>query len=71
MGAESHREGGSGLRWVPFGVAGLGRIGLLHAENLPGRVTSPDLVRVVDADETLARATGFAAAIRDRSASGA
>jgi myo-inositol 2-dehydrogenase/D-chiro-inositol 1-dehydrogenase len=49
---------GSGLRRVRLGVAGLGRIGLHHAENLAGRVPSTELVRVVDANETLARTTG-------------
>jgi inositol 2-dehydrogenase len=46
------------IRRVGLGVAGLGRIGLHHAENIAGRVLSTDLVRVVDADETLAQATG-------------
>ena len=46
------------IRRVGVGVAGLGRIGLHHAENVAGRVPSTDLVRVVDADGTLARATG-------------
>lgn len=58
MSGEQQRLGGRGLRRVGLGVAGLGRIGLYHAENLAGRVPSADLVRVVDADETLVRATG-------------
>jgi inositol 2-dehydrogenase len=48
----------SGRRRVRLGVAGLGRIGRLHAENLAGRESSIELVRVVDVDEGLARATG-------------
>jgi predicted dehydrogenase len=36
-------------------VAGLGRIGRLHAENLAGRVASAELAAVVDAVEPLAR----------------
>lgn len=58
MRAENHRTGGKGLRRARLGVAGLGRIGLLHAANLAARVTSADLIRVVDADEALARSTG-------------
>jgi myo-inositol 2-dehydrogenase/D-chiro-inositol 1-dehydrogenase len=44
-------------RRVRLGLAGLGRIGRLHAENL---VRSPavELMRVVDAVERLARTTG-------------
>jgi inositol 2-dehydrogenase len=57
MSGEQQRLGGRGLRRVGLGVAGLGRIGLLHARNLAGRVASADLIRVVDADETIARAT--------------
>ena len=44
-------------RRIRLGVAGLGRIGRLHAENLAGRTNSIELVRVVDVDERLARAT--------------
>src|ERR671937_447645 len=57
MSIENDREVGSGRR-VRLGVAGLGRIGLLHAENIAGRLSSVELSRVVDADETLARTTG-------------
>jgi myo-inositol 2-dehydrogenase / D-chiro-inositol 1-dehydrogenase len=39
-------------------VAGLGRIGRLHASNLAGRVPSASLVGVVDAVEPLARSIG-------------
>ncbi len=45
-------------RRVRVGLAGLGRMGRLHAENLDGRAPSVELVRVVDTDEELARATG-------------
>ena len=56
---EAEREGANGgLRRVGLGVAGLGRIGLMHAENLAGQVPSAELLRVVDADEARARATG-------------
>jgi len=41
---------------VRLGLAGLGRMGQLHAANLAGRVPSAKLVRVVDADEDVARA---------------
>jgi myo-inositol 2-dehydrogenase/D-chiro-inositol 1-dehydrogenase len=58
MTGEQQRVGERSRRRVGLGVAGLGRIGLLHAENLAGRVPSAELVRVVDADETLARSTG-------------
>jgi inositol 2-dehydrogenase len=43
---------------VRLGLAGLGRMGRFHAENLAGRAPSVDLVRVVDADETTARRVG-------------
>jgi predicted dehydrogenase len=39
-------------------VAGLGRIGRLHAENLTGRVKSAELAGVADSAETLAREAG-------------
>jgi predicted dehydrogenase len=39
-------------------VAGLGRMGRLHADNLAGRVRSASLAGVVDAVEPLAQATG-------------
>lgn len=57
MSIEMHREG-TGLRRVRLGLAGLGRIGRLHAENLVGRVPSAQLAWIVDADEALARAMG-------------
>jgi predicted dehydrogenase len=41
-------------------VAGLGRIGRLHAENLAGRVASAELAGVVDADEPIAKSVGEA-----------
>src|SRR5919201_1804044 len=41
-----------------LGVVGLGRIGGLHAENLAGRVSSIELVRVVDIEPELARVVG-------------
>src|SRR5918911_1368465 len=43
---------------VRLGVVGLGRIGGLHAENLAGRVSSVELVRVVDIEPELALAAG-------------
>jgi inositol 2-dehydrogenase len=43
---------------VRLGVVGLGRIGGLHADNLAGRTSSTELVRVVDVEPELARATG-------------
>jgi inositol 2-dehydrogenase len=58
MSSEAAREGGLGLRRVGMGVAGLGRIGVMHAENLAGPVPSAELRRVVDADEARARTTG-------------
>lgn len=51
-------ESESVRRRVGLGVAGLGRIGLLHAENIAGRIASVELVRVVDTDEALAHETG-------------
>ena len=48
----------SGRRRVRLAVAGLGRIGRLHAENLAGRTGAIELVRVADVDGSLARATG-------------
>jgi myo-inositol 2-dehydrogenase/D-chiro-inositol 1-dehydrogenase len=41
-----------------MGIAGLGRLGQFHAENMAGRVASIDLVRVVDPIEDVARSTG-------------
>jgi inositol 2-dehydrogenase len=55
MSTDRHRK--DGRRRVRIGVAGLGRIGLLHAEHLAGRVPSGELTRVVDADEDLAAET--------------
>jgi inositol 2-dehydrogenase len=46
------------LRRARLGLAGLGRIGLLHATNLTGRVNAAEVVRVVDTDESLARVVG-------------
>src|ERR671923_2159442 len=43
---------------VRLGVVGLGRIGGLHADNLAGRVSSIELVRVVDIEPEIARAAG-------------
>jgi len=43
-------------RRVHVGLIGLGRMGRFHAENLAGRIPSTELVRVVDADEGVARA---------------
>ncbi len=48
----------SGRRRIGLGVAGLGRIGLLHAEHSAGRLSSAELIRVVDADEARAREAG-------------
>jgi myo-inositol 2-dehydrogenase / D-chiro-inositol 1-dehydrogenase len=45
-------------RRVRLGLAGLGRIGRMHAANLASRIPSVELVRVVDVDETLARSAG-------------
>ena len=58
MSTGTTRAGGIGLRRVRLGLAGLGRIGRMHAENLAGPVASAELVRVVDADEGRARTTG-------------
>src|SRR5438067_3601741 len=41
-----------------MGIAGLGRLGQFHAENMAGRAPSIDLVRVVDPLEDVARSTG-------------
>jgi len=46
------------MRRVRLGLAGLGRIGQLHAANLAGRLPTVELVRVVDAVEEVARYTG-------------
>jgi inositol 2-dehydrogenase len=43
---------------VRMGIAGLGRLGQFHAENMAGRAPSIDLVRVVDPIEDVARSTG-------------
>ncbi|MDP8958587.1 MAG: inositol 2-dehydrogenase [Actinomycetota bacterium] len=45
-------------RRVRMGIAGLGRMGRYHAENLAGRAPGVELVRVVDAVEETARSTG-------------
>jgi inositol 2-dehydrogenase len=45
-------------RRVRLGLAGLGRMGRFHAENLAGRTPSVELVRVVDTVEDVARTTG-------------
>jgi myo-inositol 2-dehydrogenase/D-chiro-inositol 1-dehydrogenase len=54
----TENDRGGGVRRVRLGLAGLGRIGRMHADNLAGRVRSAELVRVVEADEALARTTG-------------
>jgi len=41
-----------------MGLAGLGRLGQFHAENMAGRAPSIELVRVVDPLEEVARSTG-------------
>jgi myo-inositol 2-dehydrogenase/D-chiro-inositol 1-dehydrogenase len=41
-----------------MGLAGLGRLGQFHAENLAGRAPSIELVQVVDPVEDVARSTG-------------
>ncbi len=43
---------------VRVGIAGLGRLGRIHAENIHGRIPSLKLVRVVDTVEEVARSTG-------------
>ena len=40
---------------VRVGLVGLGRMGRFHATNLAGRIPLADLVRIVDADESVAR----------------
>jgi inositol 2-dehydrogenase len=45
-------------RRARLGLAGLGRMGRFHAENLAGRAPSVDLVRVVDTIEAVAREAG-------------
>lgn len=40
---------------VRVGLVGLGRIGGVHAANLAGRIPGASLVRIVDADEAVAR----------------
>jgi inositol 2-dehydrogenase len=40
---------------VRVGLVGLGRMGRFHAANLAGRIPLADLVRIVDADEGVAR----------------
>jgi inositol 2-dehydrogenase len=58
MRAAEHPTAARRLGRARLGLAGLGRIGLLHATNLTGRVEAAELVRVVDADESLARVVG-------------
>jgi myo-inositol 2-dehydrogenase/D-chiro-inositol 1-dehydrogenase len=58
MRAAEHPTAARRLRRARLGLAGLGRIGLLHATNLTGRVNAAEVVRVVDADESLARVVG-------------
>src|SRR5438128_9563317 len=48
----------SDTRRVRMGLAGLGRLGQFHAENMAGRVPSVELVRVVDPIEEIANSTG-------------
>jgi myo-inositol 2-dehydrogenase/D-chiro-inositol 1-dehydrogenase len=43
---------------VALGIVGLGRMGMLHAENLARGAGGVELVRVADASEDAARATG-------------
>jgi myo-inositol 2-dehydrogenase/D-chiro-inositol 1-dehydrogenase len=56
MKSQAGRREELGLRRVRLGVAGLGRIGAIHAENIARTVPSAELVRVVDTDELRARA---------------
>jgi inositol 2-dehydrogenase len=58
MRAAEHPTAARRLRRARLGLAGLGRIGLLHATNLTGRVNAAEVVRVVDVDEPLARVVG-------------
>jgi len=53
--ASEHGDGRPAVRPVRLGLAGLGRIGRLHAEHLAGRTPAAELVRVVDVDEAVAR----------------
>jgi inositol 2-dehydrogenase len=55
---DRHESPQARRRPVRIGVAGLGRIGRMHAENVAGRTPALELVGVVDVDEELARATG-------------
>jgi len=48
----------SDRRRVRMGLAGLGRLGQFHAENMAGRVASLELVRVVDPIEEIASSAG-------------
>ena len=48
---------GLATRRVRVGLAGIGRIGRLHAAHLAGRMPFVQLVRIVDADASVARAT--------------
>jgi myo-inositol 2-dehydrogenase/D-chiro-inositol 1-dehydrogenase len=58
MSAETKCEKEAGRRRVRLGVAGLGRIGLMHAQNVAGPVRTAELSRVVDSDEARARSAG-------------
>lgn len=60
MNARGTEDGGGRppVRPVRVGLAGLGRIGRLHAEHLAGRTPAAELVRVVDVDEARARQVG-------------
>ena len=40
---------------VRVGLVGLGRMGRFHAANLAGRIPLAELVRIVDANENVAR----------------
>lgn len=43
------------IRRTRLGVVGLGRLGAFHAKNLAGRVPGAELVRIVDAEESVAQ----------------
>ena len=49
---------------VRIGIAGLGRLGRYHAENLAGRTPLIELVRVMDVVEPAARSTGERLGVR-------
>ena len=52
------------MRRVRMGIAGLGRLGQFHAENMAGRAPSIELVRVVDPIQDVARSTGERLGVR-------